>query len=53
MFSMPKKDASPLSKTVSYLNGSLDHGTGERLLAGFEDDGSERLGVRTRSVPGL
>ena len=36
-----------------YLNRSLDHWTGERLLAGFGDDGSERFGVRTREVPGL
>ena len=37
----------------AYLNGSLNHWTGERLLAGFGDDGSERLGVRTWEVPGL
>ena len=37
----------------AYLNRSLDHRTGERLLAGFGDDGSERLGVRTWEVPGL
>ena len=38
---------------AAYLNGSLDHWTGERLLAGSGDDGSERLGVRTWKVPGL
>ena len=38
---------------AAYLNRSLDHWTGERLLAGFGDDGSERSMVRHRKAPGL
>ena len=37
----------------AYLTRSLDHWTGERLLAGSGDDGSERSMVRHRKVPGL
>ena len=32
---------------------SFKYGTGEASLAGLEDDGSERPGVRTWVVPGL
>jgi len=38
---------------VITLLSSFKHGTGEASLAGLGDDGSERPGVRTRSVPGL